>query len=114
MPPPPSPMGDNYLSIVFPHPEWGGDMQDYGSDFHHAPADRIKGENWNFEVRTQTPGIPAELSWQGPTAILAQSRLKDAESGKILVDNCARVRSYDLILDKQGNKFVWEFHGQSR
>ncbi len=89
MAPPPSPMGDRYLSIVFPHPEWGGDMPDYGSDFHAVPADLSKTDVWNFEVRTHTPGIKAELSWEGPPTVLGSSRLKDAGTGKILVEDCA-------------------------
>ena len=89
MAPPPSPMGDRYLSIVFPHPEWGGDMPDYGSDFHAVPADLSKTDVWNFEVRTHTPGIKAELSWEGPPTVLGSSRLKEAGTGKILVEDCA-------------------------
>ncbi len=114
MDPPPPPMGDNYLSIIFPHPEWGGDMQNYASDYHDVPADPGKGDVWSFAVRTHTPGIQAELSWQGPPAILGRSRLKEAQSGRIVVENCAAVTRYTITLDKNGNSFVWEYLGQNK
>ncbi|MCI5221017.1 MAG: hypothetical protein D3914_17940, partial [Candidatus Electrothrix sp. LOE2] len=46
MPPPPSPMGDRYLSIVFPHPEWKTAMPDFASDFRAVPADEDTNETW--------------------------------------------------------------------
>ena len=114
MPPPPSPMGDQYLSIVFPHPEWGGDMPDYASDYRIVPADSTQGEVWNFEVHSHTPGIKAELSWEGSPAVLDRSRIKDAENGKVLVKNCAVLKRYTFILHKEGNAFIWEYLGQHK
>ncbi len=112
MDPPPSPMGDRYLSIVFPHPEWGGDMRNYATDYHGVPDDPAGGDVWNFEVRTLTPGIQAELSWEGPTAVLSRSRLKEAGSGRILVEDCAATTSYAITLNKAGNRFIWEYLGK--
>jgi hypothetical protein len=112
MAPPPPPMGDRFLSIVFPHPEWGGDMPDYASDYRPVPADSGQGDVWPFEVRTHTPGIKVMLSWEGPAAVLGRSRLKEGKNGKILVENCAAVASHEFMLTGKVSKLVWEYLGQ--
>lgn len=112
MPPPPSPMGDRYLSIVFPHPEWKNAMPDFASDFRAVPVDKDKDETWKFEIRTHTPGIPAKLTWEGPTEVLSRSQIKEANSGssgKVLVANCAVQNSLTITLKKEGVVLLWEY-----
>ncbi|MCI5115497.1 MAG: hypothetical protein D3912_11885 [Candidatus Electrothrix sp. AX1] len=71
-------MGDRYLNIVFPHPEWGGSYDGYSSDFRAAVADETQGDSWIFEVRTRTPDIRTAISWKeglgNPFATLPYSR----------------------------------------
>ena len=112
MAPPPPPMGDRFLSIVFPHPEWGGDMPDYTSDYRPVPVSRTRGDIWSFEVRTHTPDINVVLSWEGPTPVLGRSRLKESKSGKVLVGNCAAATSYELMLTGKVTRLTWEYLGQ--
>lgn len=109
MSPPPPPMGDRYLSIVFPHPEWKTAMSDYSSDFRAVPLDKDKDETWKFEIRTHTPGIPAKLSWEGPAEVLKRSRIKEAGSGKVLVESCAVQNSSTITLKKEGVVLLWEY-----
>lgn len=111
MPPPPSPMGDRYLSIVFPHPEWKTEMPDYASDFHAVSSGA--GDLWKFEVRTHTPGIKAMLTWTGPNEVLQHSRIKDAASGKVLAENCATTTSLPVQLSKEPLALIWEYLGQN-
>ncbi len=113
MAPPPPPMGDRYLSIVFPHPEWGGDMPDYNSDFRAVPSGSMREENWNFEIRTHTPGIKVKLSWEGPADVLARSRLI-GESGRILVADCRETADYPVMLDTKISRFVWQLRGVNK
>ncbi|MCI5194409.1 MAG: hypothetical protein D3915_14995 [Candidatus Electrothrix sp. AU1_5] len=112
MPPPPSPMGDRYLSIVFPHPEWKTAMPDFASDFRAVPADKDTDATWKFEIRTHTPGIPAKLSWEGPAEVLKRSQIKEASSGKVLVANCAVQNSSTITLKKEGVVLLWEYQVQ--
>lgn len=109
MPPPPSPMGDRYLSIVFPHPEWKTAMPDFASDFRNVPSEKDKDETWKFAIRTHTPGIPATLTWEGPAEVLSRSRIKEASSGKVLVANCAGQNSSTITLKKEGVVLLWEY-----
>uniref|UniRef100_UPI0040571221 hypothetical protein n=1 Tax=Candidatus Electronema sp. TaxID=2698783 RepID=UPI0040571221 len=113
MPPPPPPMGDRYLSIVFPHPEWKTEMPDYASDFRNVPAGPDAADLWNFEVRTHTPGIKAKLTWQGPAEILQRSRIKEAKSGKVLVENCGAAADAPVLLTKEPLAFIWEYQPQA-
>ncbi len=80
MPPPAGSTGDRYLSIVFPHPEWGGEYDNYASDFRGPVTDETRGDSWKFEVQTRTPGIRTVISWQewenNPFAILPGISLK--------------------------------------
>lgn len=111
MAPPPSPMGDRYLSIVFPHPEWETEMKDYSSDYRPLSTDPAASDIWKFEVRTHTPGIKAKLSWEGDQAILERSRLKNGKDGAVLVENCAKVSSHSIDLHGKRTTFIWEYQG---
>ena len=55
MPPDPGEIGDRYLSIVFPHLDWGGEYENYATDFRGSVKDETQGDSWKFEVRTRTP-----------------------------------------------------------
>ncbi|MCI5115476.1 MAG: hypothetical protein D3921_12380 [Candidatus Electrothrix sp. AW1] len=45
MPPPDGSMGERYLSIVFPHPEWSDDYDGYASDSRAAVANETQGDS---------------------------------------------------------------------
>lgn len=57
------PFGDNYLTIVFPHDDWAGDVSDFTSDFHAAGA--AGEDSWTFEVRTSDTAGEVTLYWMG-------------------------------------------------
>jgi hypothetical protein len=79
------PWGGKYLDLVFPHPEWGGELTDYSSDFRPARFGQAKIESWHFEVRSNVLNEKVIFSWHGPEQVLAHCRLRDAESGRLLV-----------------------------
>lgn len=116
MPPASSSMGDRYLSIVFPHPEWGGEYDSYASDFRAAVADEPQGGSWTFEVRTRTTGIRTVVSWQegtgNPIAVLPRSRIKDAATGQVLVADTSQTTSFTISSTQEVNSYVWEYLGQ--
>lgn len=116
MAPPDGSMGARYLSIVFPHPEWGGSYDGYASDFRAAVADETAGGSWRFDVRTRTTGIRTVVSWQegtgNPIAVLPRSRIKDAASGEIIVADTSQSTSFTVSSTKGVNSYVWEYLGQ--
>ena len=69
-----------YLSIVFPHLEWGERSGDYTSDFHSRQG-KIKDE-WYFEVLSSESGAAVTLTWEGEESLLKKAFLVDAETGK--------------------------------
>ncbi len=76
------PFGPPYLTIVFPHPEWGPDAGDYTVDYREARPGASG--LWSFEVRSDQ-ARPITLSWEvvslDPDDLLARSTLQDLASG---------------------------------
>lgn len=104
---PPPPFGP-FLSIVFPHPEWGQIDADYGTDYHPVRAGK---DAWTFEVRSNDPGRFLVLSWQGPMAILTRSTLVDRATGKTLP---AVKGNYRIgALGGSSRTFEWRYNGSS-
>ena len=62
-------------------------------------------------MRTHTPGIKAELSWEGDQAILERSQLKNGKDNAVLVKNCAVVSSHSIDLPGKRTTFIWEYLG---
>lgn len=116
LPPPDGSMGDRYLSIVFPHPEWGGSYDGYANDFRAAVADETQGDRWIFEVRTRTPGIRTVISWEegadNPLAVLPRSRIRDAATDAILVEDTSLAFSFTIENTQEVNQYIWEYLGQ--
>lgn len=115
LPPPASPIGDRFLSIVFPHPEWDVKMTNYSSDFRGVPTKRRDiNDDWNFAIRTHTPGIPAVLSWEGPEDVLKHSSIVELATGEVLVKDCSAVSDYTVELTEEGVILVWEYRAKKR
>ncbi len=116
LPPDPGQIGDRYLSIVFPHPEWNGEYENYAYDFRGPVSDEIQGDSWKFEVRTRTPGIKTIISWQewanNPFAALPGARIKDFATGAILVEDTSLTLSYTVNSTEEVHAYIFEYLGQ--
>lgn len=99
---------ENYLDLVFPHPEWGGDLTDYSSDFRSVALEE-KIETWHFEVRSNIKNEEVIFAWHGPVSILERCRLRDGKSGEILVFNPVE-DGYSFIMTAPVHEFVWEYN----
>ncbi len=100
-----SPFGSDYLSVVFPHQDWGESAGDYASDFHKSKREPFGKDTWVFDVMTPEPGRVVTLSWEGPEAQLERSRLID-------FDNRDRTRirpgeSYTFTTTSTRHRFIW-------
>lgn len=60
-----NPFGTPYLTIVFPHDDWGDDSGNYASDFHLAD-DYYAEDQWVFQVKTDNPYRDINLYWSRP------------------------------------------------
>lgn len=101
------PWTENHLELVFPHPEWGGELTGYSSDFRKAePGKKI--EEWRFEVRSNVLNEKVYFAWHGPKAILTRCRLRDGKTGKVLVSDPAS-QGYSFTMTKPVHEFIWEY-----
>jgi len=99
---------ENYLDLVFPHPEWGGELTDFSSDFRIADAEKSTIESWLFEVRSNILHQEAIFSWHGPAHILSRCRLRDGVSGKLLVSEPLQ-DGYTFTMTAPVHVFIWEY-----
>ena len=96
-----------YLTLVFPHPDWGSNAGDYGSDFH--PVD-LNAHSWSFEVRANPVGSKVFLSWEGSPELLKRSQLLEVATGKIILptDPLWTMKGYPLTLNAPVQSYIWK------
>lgn len=79
-----APIGDSFLTVVFPHEKWEGEDGDkawgYTSDFHQLTR-KPQGE-WTFAVHSSSEIRQATLRLEGSASILRKGTLIDLETGK--------------------------------
>jgi hypothetical protein len=95
-----------FLTIVFPHSEWGGYAGDYTSDYRAVAKGGIS--EWSFEVRSNQPRT-ITLSWAGPQDILQHSKLVDDETKKTFNPNVDN--TYTVAMTKPVHRFRWRVNG---
>ncbi len=115
------PFATPYLTLVFPHPDWGTAAGDYASDYRAAqrlnsrgrPVAGLPAADWTFEIRTDRPGTPVVLTWEGPPEILQRSRLIDRATGRTLIPTAkAYATGYRVTLTSGKGTFTWRYLGQ--
>ncbi len=114
-----APFNGDYLTIVFPHPQWRTTAWAYTTDFRAlektgtsdtgargGPAlPQPMGEVWHFEVRSGTARRKVVLHWQGPANILRRSLLVDLASGREIHPRPGS--SYAVEMTKTTHSFNW-------
>lgn len=95
-----------YLTVAFPHPDWGDHADDYTSDYH---ALRLESEPdaWTFEVRSSDPAAEVTLRWEGPESRLLGSILTDLETGEEVA--VAPDGSYTFTMSGPTRSFHWGY-----
>lgn len=99
---------EQYLDLVFPHPEWKGKLTDFSSDFHGIDSQKLKVESWHFDVRSNIFKEEVIFSWHGPAKILAHCRLRDGKSGHVLVSDPVN-EGYTFTMSEPVHSFIWEY-----
>ncbi len=77
------PIGERYLTVVFPHGDWGARSGDYSTDFHALGRGSHR-DSWPLEVWASAGVEQVTLTWEGPEELLERSFLVDEVSGKRL------------------------------
>ena len=95
-----------YLTLVFPHPDWGVKAADYASDFHLV-TNTV--DSWRFEVRASPVGSIVFLSWEGDPALLSRSQLLEVATGKVInpTDPAWTAKGYPVTLNAPAQSYVW-------
>ncbi len=95
-----------YLTLVFPHPEWGLQTHDYTTDYR-TPASRRAGvTDWDFEVRSDVPRT-ITLTWKTDRAdILDKSRLIDVENQVTVMPK--KANHYTIPMAGKTHRFKWQ------
>jgi len=94
----PAPFGDHYLSVIFPHDDWGQASGDYSSDYRLSTR-KINGE-WRFAVRHSASIDRITLSWEGPKDVLRHAWLIDEKTEKRIKVKAGE--SYSFSTDGDG------------
>ncbi len=104
-----APFADDYLTVVFPHPEWRSGAGDYTTDFRALTVRPGQRElRWPFEVRSGVERT-VTLRWQGPARVLARSEVLDPLSGaRHRVSDHPDGITFDL---KEPRQLVWVVRG---
>ena len=114
-----APFGSPFLTVVFPHPDWGPRAGDYASDYRPDRDPGAPGRpaaDWRFELRADRAGYPARLRWEGPPDVLSRSELLDEDTGaRYPADDPAALRDgAPATLTTPTRRFIWRFVGQPR
>ena len=96
------PFGAPYLTVVFPHSDWGEIAGNtFTTDFHGIEGS----DSWSFEVRSDDDARQVSLSFEGSEKILNRSRLIDEATGeKIKVDGGG---DYTFVMNGVSRSFTF-------
>jgi hypothetical protein len=106
-----APFAKPYLSLVFPHPEWGPQAADYATDYR--PLSR-RPDEWTFEVRAEPVGGVVFLSWEGDAKQLKRMRLIDQQTGKTIQPAAKKWtrKGYPITLNNPVQRYTWRYLGK--
>ncbi len=106
-----APFASPYLTLVFPHPEWGGGKAgNYASDLRSASG---LATVWNVDLQADPVGSQVVLTWQGDPAILARSQLTDLLTGKVINPADPQwAKGYPVTLSTSVRHFTWSYLGR--
>jgi hypothetical protein len=99
-----APFGDTFLTLVFPHDDWGAHAGDYTTDFHGVGDETT---DWRMEVRSSEIGKEITLRWEGwpPSQGRSRAWLIDDEIGKVLPASSGG--SYTFLMTSGQRAFRW-------
>ena len=116
-----APFGDNYLTIVFPHPEWGEKAGDYTSDYHNPDAHNA--DEWTFEVRSSATNSEVKLYWEGLNVLSTsydgnklkkkEERVIDTLLQRMWLEDTATGERIDAVVDNKLQSYTFSMNGSN-
>jgi hypothetical protein len=104
-----SPFSAPYLTIVFPHDDWGERAGSYASDYRALKKNKNEGDSWRFEVRSDQPGREITLRWAMQGDYPEAPTLIDLESGETVAVDPTVPDSYTFVMDAATHRFAWTY-----
>ena len=98
-----------FLTIVFPHDDWGERAGDYASDYRALKKNKHESDTWQFEVRSDQPGREITLSWEMHGDYPEFPTLIDLESGEIVDIDPSVPGSYTFVMGATTHRFEWQY-----
>jgi hypothetical protein len=98
----------HYLTIIFPHEDWGMFSGDYASDFHSLSQQ--SGDIWYFTVKSSDDVKDIALSFEGTGELLEQARLivLDGDGKKIESLRIREDQEYHFTINNNSRSFKIE------
>lgn len=86
-----------YISLFFPHPEWGKDKGDYTQDIRSKISQTGPRQVWNFQVKTDQINQEIILEWENTLAFPDSLQLYLTDPSENVLVNMRRKSSYTFI-----------------
>ena len=116
-----APFGEIYLTIVFPHPEWGDDAGDYSSDYHNPDA--YNADEWIFHVKTSATNSDVTLRWEGLNVVSTsfggkkpkkkEELVIDSFLDRMWVEDTATGERIPVVVDGELQTYTFNMNGSS-
>lgn len=93
---------DKFVSLYFPHDDWGPLAGGYAADFRAIQKEEDQEKLWDFVVRTSDPGKSVTLTWPNAAALPEnyRIRIRDTESQSEI--DPRTTPSYTFVTDATG------------
>ena len=104
-----SPFSIHFLTIVFPHDDWGENAGNYASDFRPLKKNKNVGDSWQFEVRTDQPGREITLRWVMQGSYPKAPLLINLDTGEVVDIDPAVPGSYTFVMSAASQRFEWMY-----
>jgi hypothetical protein len=104
-----SPFSTPFLTVVFPHDDWGERAGNYASDYRPLKKNKNVGDSWQFEVRTDQPGREITLRWAMQGSYPKAPLLINLDTGEVVDIDPAVPGSYTFVMDAATQRFEWMY-----
>jgi len=88
-----------YISLSFPHSDWGKNSGSYTQDIRGIPNTKSYPEKiiWNMQVRTDQIGKTVSLEWKNTDAIPEEYNLYLTDDNENVLCNIRKVNTYSFV-----------------
>ncbi|MHC5112595.1 MAG: cadherin-like domain-containing protein, partial [Planctomycetota bacterium] len=103
------PFSSQFLTVVFPHDDWGENVGNYASDYRPLKKNKNVGDSWQFEVLIDQPAREITLSWVMQGDIPRAPLLINLDTGEVVDMQQSDPGSYTFVMDATTQRFEWTY-----